>query len=300
MPHKKSQKVTEVWGEISRGYSKLVIPNRPSAGDCANYSTLIHSVLKNIKRPKIMIMGSTPELRSILYTYTFRQGAQIFTTDLSPDMNQAMREFVVPATTTELKEGFLHGSWLKTNFPDNSFDLVVGDEVICNISADEHQNLFSEISRILKKGGHWITRHNFYLAKNKKQSPKSIILGIVNGINQGRYTFQYGINILYLLLFYRLIINQSQHRVNLNDEVRVARSILAGPMTKEQRQTLKELIRLFECYFGRYKNYYWYVLSRQDSLDELKTHFDLKKELYAKDYLTARCSPVCLLQKRTL
>ncbi len=298
MSNKKSQKTTEVWGEISQGYSKLVIPNRPSSDDCANYGALIHSALKKTKKPKIMVMGSTPELRSILYTYTFRQGAQIFTTDISSDMNQAMREFMVPSTIAELKEKFFCGSWLKTNFPNNFFDLVVGDEVICNIPADQHPFLFSEINRILKKKAHWITRHNFYLAKNKKQSSKDIILGIVNGINQGQYTFQYGVNILYLLLFYRLIINQPQHQVNLNDEIKVAKNVLAEPMAKEQQQTLKELIRLFERYFGKYKDYYWYVLSRPDSLNELKTYFNFKKELYAKDYLTARHSPVWLLQKR--
>lgn len=298
MSNKKVQKTTEVWGEISQGYSKLVIPNRPSPDDCANYGALIHSVLKRVKGPKIMVMGSTPELRSLLYTYTFRQGAQVFTTDISSDMNQAMREFMVPSTAPELKEKFFCGSWLKTNFPDNFFDLVVGDEVICNIAADQHQDLFYEINRILMKNAHWITRHNFYLAKNKKQSPKDIILGIVNGINQGQYTFQYGINILYLLLFYRLIINQPQHRVNLNDEIKVAKNILAESMALEQWQTLKELIRLFERYFGKYKDYYWYVLSRPDSLNELKAYFNFKKELYAKDYLTARHSPVWLLQKR--
>lgn len=298
MSNKKPQKATKVWGEISQGYSKLVIPNRPSSDDCANYGVLIHSVLKKIKKSKIMVMGSTPELRSILYTYTFRQKAQIFTTDLSSDMNQAMREFMVPSATQELKEKFFCGSWLKTNFPDNFFDLVVGDEVVCNISVDQHQDLFYEINRILKKNAHWIMRHNFYLAKNKKQSLKNIILGIVNGINQGRYTFQYGINILYLLLFYRLIINQPQRRVNLNDEIRVAKEILTGQMTLKQRQTLKELIRLFEHYFGKYKDYYWYVLSRPDSLNELTTYFDFKKELYARDYLTARHSPIWLLQKK--
>ena len=298
MSNKRSQKTIKVWGEISQGYSKLVIPNRPSPDDCANYGALVHSVLKKVKRPKIMVMGSTPELRSLLYTYAFRQGAHVFATDISSDMNQAMREFMVPSTNPELKEKFFCGSWLKTNFPNNFFDLVVGDEVICNVSADQHQDLFYEINRILKKNAHWITRHNFYLANNKKQSSKDIILSIANGINQGRYTFQYGINILYLLLFYRLIINQPQHRVNLNDEIKVAKNVLVEPITKEQRQTLKELIRLFERYFGKYKDYYWYVLSRRDSLNELTRHFDFKKELYAKDYLTARHSPIWLLQKR--
>ncbi|MDD2647001.1 MAG: class I SAM-dependent methyltransferase [Patescibacteria group bacterium] len=288
----------KVWSKIACGYSKLVVPNRPSDHDCANYAHYIYKILKDVNNPKIMLMGSTPELRSILYTYTFKKKAQIFTVDLSADMHQAMREFVVPATKPELKEEFFCGSWLKTNFPDNFFDLVVGDEVICNVCADQHQNLFAEINRILKNGGHWVTRHNFYLAENVKQSPKSIILNIVDNINDGKYTFQYSINILYLLLFYRLVIDQAQHCVNVSDEIKVIKKILPNISNIKQRQTLKELLRVFEKYFGSYKNYYWYVLSKQESLKELKDYFQFKGELYAKDYLTVRHSPIWLLKKK--
>lgn len=281
----------QMWNELGKDYCKLVIPNRPSPEDCQNYGLLINQVLKNKEKPKILVMGSTPELRSLLYTYTCLQKARVYCLDFSENMYRAMTDFIAK---TKLKEKFIKGNWLKTGIKDDFFDLVVGDEVICNVPVNDHTKLFQEVRRILKKGGFWITRHNFYLPNKIK--PKTIILKAVKDVVQGKYSFQTTSNYFYILLFYNLVQKNKQRRVNMAEETREMEKTYKNLKDGPDKRALKALIGYFKENWSSIFTYYWYVLSKKDSEKELKPFFETKKILYARDYITARNSPICLLK----
>lgn len=284
-------KRTQIWQQVSQDYCKLVIPNRPSPEDCQNYGLLINQVLKNKKKPKILIMGSTPELRSLLFTYTRLQKAHVYCLDFSKNMYRAMTDFI---TKTDLKEKFIKGNWLKTGIKDNFFDLIVGDEVICNVPAKDHVKLFQEVRRILKKDGSWITRHNFYLPNKIK--PETIILKAVKDIVQGKYSFQTAINYLYILLFYNLAQKNRQHRINMAEVTMEMKKAYKNLKDGLDKRALKALIRHFKENWRFVFDYYWYVLSKKDSEKELREFFVVKRILYARDYITTKNSPVYLLK----
>ncbi len=284
-------KRTQIWQQFSQDYCKMVIPNRPSPEDCRNYSLLINQVLKNKKRVRILVMGSTPELRSLLFTYTCLQKARVYCLDFSENMYRAMTDFIAK---TDLKEKFIKGNWLKTGIKDDFFDLVVGDEVICNVPVKGHAKLFQEVKRILKKDGFWITRHNFYLPNEIK--PEQIILKTVKDIVQGKYGFQTAINYLYILLFYNMVQKNKQRRVNMAEETREMEKAYKKLKDGLDKKALKALIKHFKENWRSIFDYYWYVLSKKDSERELKPFFEIKKILYARDYITAKNSPICLLK----
>ena len=284
-------KRTQIWQQFSQDYCKMVIPNRPSPEDCQNYSLLINQVLKNKKRVRILVMGSTPELRSLLFTYTCLQKARVYCLDFSENMYRAMTDFIAK---TDLKEKFIKGNWLKTGIKDDFFDLVVGDEVICNVPVKGHAKLFQEVKRILKKDGFWITRHNFYLPNEIK--PEQIILKTVKDIVQGKYGFQTAINYLYILLFYNMVQKNKQRRVNMAEETREMEKAYKKLKDGLDKKALKALIKHFKENWRSIFDYYWYVLSKKDSERELKPFFEIKKILYARDYITAKNSPICLLK----
>ncbi len=291
-------KTNNTWENISKDYSKLLIPNRPSQDDCRNYGLLINKVLKKKNNAKIMVMGATPELRRILYTYEFLQQGEVFCVDVSSEMYKAMSDFLMKA---DFKEKFLKRSWLDTKFKNETFDLIVGDEVICNINKKEHNNLFQEIGRILKDSGVWITRHNFYTEQVKKINVKKILLNLARKIYIGEYCFQQAANILYPdLFYYESCVNQGNNSTISHLKI-MEHEYRRSFKNHKFNQIIKELIAFYErnivSMCGDYK---WYVLSEKESEQELKNYFIIKEKVYAQDYPSVKCSSIYLLKKRDI
>ena len=294
----KKNKSNNAWKNISKDYSKLLIPNRPSQDDCHNYGLLINKVLKNKNKPKIMIMGSTPELRRILYTYEFLQKVEVFCLDVNELMYKAMANFIMKAN---FNERFLKRSWLDTKLKDKTFDLIVGDEVICNIDKKEHNNFFKEVCRILKDNGAWITRHNFYTEQVKKTNVKKILLNLAEKINKGEYCFQQADNILYNNIFYyESSVNQDSN-TTINHLKIIKREYKQSFENHKLNKIIKKLIGIYENKFvsmcGDYK---WHVLSEKESECELSDYFIIKKKVYSMDYPSVKYSPIYLLKKKKI
>jgi len=287
------KKREEVWRKITQDYCKFIIPDRPSVDDTRNYATAINQALKNKKEPKILVMGSTPEIRRFLFTYTCLFKAQVYCVDFSSDMYKAMTDFI---NKSKLKEKYIKASWLKTGLKNNFFDLVVGDEVICNIEPKKHKELFQEISRILKKDGHWVTRHNMHLPNQSK--PKTIILNIVKDLKQKKYSFQEAIHYLFISLFYSLVTTNKKYRLNQAEQVKEMRKVYKILKNDFDKKVLKELIKHFQENWQSTYTYYWYVLSKKDSERELREFFTIKKILTSRDYITVKNSPIYLLKNK--
>ncbi len=287
------------WQKISREYSKLLVPNRPSLDECQNYGELIANFLKGQKNTKIMIMGATPELRRILYTYEILNNAKAYCVDINPAMYRAMTEFL--ARADGLREEFKKGSWLANGFPDQYFDLVLGDEVICNVASTKHKKLFSEVSRVLKNQGAWITRHNFYLPETKKTSIKQILLELAKRIDSGEYCFQLAANLLFIKIFY-----QTSTDKNFKNSVQSHVMVLRDENKKsfqnhKYSRIIYELLDFYEDVFlPMCGDYQWYVLSKKESEKELREHFEIQDRVYAKDQSMTKHCPIYVLKKKVI
>jgi len=242
---KEKKSLLEPWRQITKDYARLVIPNRPSTQDCENYGKLIKSALGNKKNPKILVLGSTPEIRSLLYTYTVLQGAQVICIDVNPAMYRAMTSFV---TKTNLQEKFYRRNWLATGFPGNYFDLIMGDEIICNIPKKIHDNLFQEISRVLKDGCYFITRHNLYVPG--RTTAKEIISRTVRDVDRGKHSFQTAINYLYITLFYQRVQRVAENRVNIIDEMKDINRAYRQTKNKRHKKIISTIIDLYRKNWG--------------------------------------------------
>ncbi|MDD4531518.1 MAG: methyltransferase domain-containing protein [Candidatus Pacebacteria bacterium] len=293
----KKKKHAWEWQNIAKNYCQLIIPNRPSLGDCENYGILIKKSLKRKKNPKIMVMGSTPELRAILLQYEILNGAETYCVDLNPGMYQAMTDFL--ARSGKYKEKYVKASWLKTGLPSNYFDLVVGDEVICNLITDMHNDLFEEISRVLKKGGAWITRLDSYLPKNKNDRVDKILIDLAKNINQGKYSLQYAVNILYIKMFYCATANTGNPKNSMSGHYVAAKEEYERTLKKHKlSKTISALLDLYKESFVKLGgDYCWYLISEKSGEKELENYFRIREKLYADDYATAENSPIYYLEK---
>ncbi len=116
------------------------------------YGEAVKEVKDNINKPRVLILGATPETRDLV---------------LDNQMNLAIldqNKEIINKMTLLMKnknsglEKAVTGSWLKMPFTDNSFDLVLGDGVSNNIEYDKQNDFFNEIKRVLKKGGIMLLR----------------------------------------------------------------------------------------------------------------------------------------------
>lgn len=292
-----NKKKIATWEKVARDYYQILVPNRPSQDDCRNYGLLIAKALKNKKDAKIMIMGATPELRRVLYTYEALNGAEVFCVDLNPAMYKAMTTFL--SRSDHYQEKYIKNSWLKTEFPDQYFDLIVGDEVICNLDDQLHLKLFQEMSRILKNGGIWIIRHNVYLPEDSKLTTRQILINLAEKIQEGEYCFQLAMNIMYLRMFYYGSATRKFKNTMASHLIVMRKEYAKSLKNHKYNKIIKELLGLFEQNLipmaGDYK---WYILSEKESEKELEKFFSLENKVYSSDHLFAKNGPIYVLKKK--
>lgn len=295
-----SKNVTrKAWDKIGKNYSQIIAPIRPTLGDCQVYGEMIATCLKGKKQPQIMVMGSTPELRRVLYTYEYLAGAEVFCFDMHENMYRAMSGFVIKGR--HFNERYVRRSWLDTKMKSESLDLVVGDEVICNVPSKNHEELFREISRILKKDGVWITRHNYFLRADREAKVQEILERIAAEVSRGSMDVQYAINLLCAKILYYC--GYAAHFNNsLVEHARICENAYRKHFKNHPlRKVVRELIDLYRLNWADLSgDYKWYVLSEKKSEEELRRYFAIKKKKYAADYPTVKNSPFYQLSKKVL
>ncbi len=137
------------WEKLSSGWEQIVPPWRPSKDEITFWEKKILELKKQNPELKVLITGSTPEIRDML------QKHDIDTTLLDADesMYKAMSRFVKEENK---KEKIVFGNWLEADklFPNDSFDVVMGDEPHCNLAYTDWPLFFKGIHNILKPKGY--------------------------------------------------------------------------------------------------------------------------------------------------
>lgn len=296
----RKEKVRKAWDKIADNYSIIIPPGRPSQDDCRIYGMLIKEALKGRKRPKIMLMGATPELRRVLYTFQLLQKADVLCLDINLHIYKAMGKSIMKFSKP--REKFLKRSWLSTNFKSKSLDLVVGDEVICNVRSKKHEDLFKEVSRILKDDGFWITKHDIYTKKTEKKNARKILEEITKKILSGEYDFQYAANaLMQQLFFYSGWKAGADHTLENHYRIMKKEYRLKSKSRNKKDLITKELVDIYKrniVVMG--SGHTWCMLSQKRSEEELKKYFTIKKKILARDYPDPNCSPIYLLKKKLI
>jgi len=137
------------WGEYTS-------PFRPSKGDIGNYSSILRSFAKK-REKKILLLGSTPEIREILS----RLDLFPIVADFSSRMISGM--LVFGPLINESKETWIRADWMDLNefLKIDYFDVIIGDLFLRNIDFESQDKSLENISRLLKKNAHFITRIHF-------------------------------------------------------------------------------------------------------------------------------------------
>jgi len=152
-------------------WDRYTSPFRLSLKDIENYSL----ILKRLKKKKkILILGSTPEIREILTKYD----SSVVIADSSFQMISGM--LVFGPLIDQSKENWIRSDWMSLgSFLKNKyFDVILGDLFLRNIDLELQDECLKKISKLLKKGGYLITRIHFLNEDFIKLSSNKIIKSV--------------------------------------------------------------------------------------------------------------------------
>lgn len=140
------------WKQIAYEWKTyFTVPSRISRQEVRKYRKWIKEINKDKKPLKGLVLGATPELRDALTEFGYR----LYSIDINLEMFLAMDELLKNKNPNEV---LVKANWLNTPLADNYFDVIVGDAVLPNIPWKERLHLLSEIKRLLKPNGIFITR----------------------------------------------------------------------------------------------------------------------------------------------
>ncbi|GEM_PF-2512988 len=146
-------KTTSVaWKQIADMWNVYFTPpSRISAGEIEKYAEWLKQINPEKKPLNVLVLGATPELRDILNGL----GYKTTIIDINLEMILAMNSVLKTKNPDEI---IVKANWLENPLQDGYFDVVLGDAVLPNIPWKEREHLLSEVKRLLKPSGTFLTR----------------------------------------------------------------------------------------------------------------------------------------------
>ncbi len=143
---------TEPWRKIAETWHKLGPGPRPSKGNIRTFEALLKKYTKGKKHPRVLVMGSTPEIRDMLAKH---RNVQVTLVDVNIEMTLAMTELMKQSSDREV---WTRASWLTAPLPPASFDVVFGDYIKGNLKFKDQFILYKNIASWLKPKGVFVER----------------------------------------------------------------------------------------------------------------------------------------------
>lgn len=282
--HKKRwQKMVKMWQEFTE-------PGRPSKNDIFNYNFLVRLSLKGKKNPKIIVLGSTPEIRDMLYKYTVTHGAKIICIDMIADTYNAMTRLV---ENKNEKEVFIKSNWLEIDLPQKSVDLIIGDFVIDNLTTDLQDRFLSKISSLLLGDGNFITRDTVSPKSNKAVGIENLLHKYAKMVAEEKITIKQAANWLSQNLIWNSVFRSKADRMSLKyyeRDVKILKSKL-----KKGTLEYEIFVRFLKSWWPM-KDKYWTMHGIETENKMLRRHFVIEKILYSDDHDLIKFAPIYFLK----
>lgn len=144
-------KAARKWDELADGWQETGPPSSPSRQDIASYRRFLLLAIKNVKNPKVMVLGCTPKLRSMIR----KLGVALTCVDVSRRMLAVTSR---NAPVSGMDEELVQQNWLTMNLGQSQFAAILGDKILDNVPYREWPRLNKRIVWHLRPAGSFITR----------------------------------------------------------------------------------------------------------------------------------------------
>lgn len=145
-------------------YGKADVP-AASEITLEKFNQLYSQMVEGSETIDALVLGATPELRDIVLSH----GHRLTTVDMN---EQAM---ILKSKDMHYQnnpnETIILDDWLTMNFPDDTFDVILGDGALTALSKDRQTLLLDKLHRILKPTGELLLREASVLENRPRYAP---------------------------------------------------------------------------------------------------------------------------------
>src|SRR3989344_1349079 len=125
----------------------------PSPAELDFYTKYLKQIKEKIDAPRLLVLGATPELRDL----GLNLGFAVTAVDINPEMIKLADKSLT--VKNRKKEEVILGDWLEVSLPNGSFDAVLGDVALNNVTAESLPRLLEKMAGWLKPGGLVLVRN---------------------------------------------------------------------------------------------------------------------------------------------
>jgi ubiquinone/menaquinone biosynthesis C-methylase UbiE len=271
----------KIWRRYASNWKTRSSPWRVSKGDIQIYKNILEKELPG----KILILGSTPELRDLVSS----TGNKVTLIDICPEMIISMGSLLKKSKVSE--EMHILADWRSMPFLDNSFDIILGEYIWLLFSTKDQTVLIKELSRILKPKGVMLSRSHFcdtsYIGKNLEQLVEENLPPHKSSDEEKRAQRE--------ILLSR-ILDASTNLKTERQDAHKATKIVKKMMDKEKY--LKHLPFLNDLYSSLEGRTNWSSNTRKQLEQRLSKSFIIEQEITSEDYADSVFFPVLKLRKK--
>lgn len=141
------------WNKQAKSWLHGTPPARPNIQDIAYLKEQVKNKLKKVKKVKILVLGSTPEIRDMLSGFGAK--VSVVCVDMSFDMIMSMTQVMKNTSKNEI---WMRSNWIDSPLKEKYFDLIFGDAVLHNIHKKEQSVFLQHLVDLLKKDGQLVSR----------------------------------------------------------------------------------------------------------------------------------------------
>ncbi len=266
----------EPWKKFAHKYLFATPPITPSKNDMKVIEFYLKKILKNNKKPEILILGCTINYRKLFAKY------KLFVTMV--DINKEMYD----ANTSVLKhikrkEKLILKNWVDMRL-NKKYDLIIGDFVINNITFRDRDKFFRNIKNHLKDDGFFVTRA--YYQQKKFLSKDELFRSYKNKPINNKTLSE---------IWWDAVFNLGFNRKTRRAHNRGAFLDLKKGSSKYPH--MKKWVRVYEERVPIERKD-WIVFSENEQERELKKYFNLIAIKYSKDYKYWDMCPTYVLTKK--
>lgn len=143
----------------------------PNPAEIEVYEKYIREYVRGKEKPRALVLGATPELRDAAIKYA----CETVAIDISPTVLTNLTAVMTYCDSPLNKP--IHGDWLEmeTLFEPASFDVVLADCSLNNVTPEGNRKVLGIVKKLLKKGGIVITRNLVVPEQQNKRASEELI-----------------------------------------------------------------------------------------------------------------------------
>lgn len=249
-------------------WKRAIFPARPSSAELE----LFDHQLQGCQDQKLLIMGSTPELRDLGH----KNKLHVTCADINPDMLQGMKNLMQYST---LPEELVVCNWVQMPFQDDSFDVIMSEQSLTVLPLEYWEQWLKEVSRVLKPTGKAIVKVFMRLPNTEEQILK---------------TFKKRNSDIAYLKVKTLSMLMHKNIIPVKESIEHAGRLFSeGKITEEEYQ---QFLYHFEA-IGK-GNLQLYFMDKDKFEILLKNYFEISDIMYGRDIELHGQSPIYVLKKK--